>query len=374
MARSMHHNGAEMHLLAMNTVKHFSDPVIAAVNLPHYKEMETVTLDNRVKFFPLVYSLIHNRSYHIQRFESRDFNAALINFLNRENFDFIQLESLYLCPYIPIIKKYSKAKIILRAHNVEYQIWKRLASGEKNIFKRAYLEIAWRQLKKYEFSQLKAIDILLPITQEDGSAFLSNSFTGHIYYFPIGINCVELKYQKPVFSKVPVLHFIGSLDWLPNQEGVIWFVQKIWPRVLVHFPDAKLRIAGRKIPLHIFDLQSDSIEVVGEVKDAAAFVQSAPIAIVPLLSGGGMRAKIIEAMALGALVLSTSVGIEGIPAKHHKEAYIADSADAFVSALQTIYANPMNALQITMSARALIEQQFDVHQLASDYIDFLRNT
>lgn len=372
MVKGMKQAGVSWDILAMNTTKHQVDHFQAMDILQaDYQNMDFVRVDNQVRLIPLIKSLIVNKSYHITRFISEAYREKLIQILHQNPPDIVQLESLYLAPYIDTIREHSSAKIVLRAHNVEWQIWERVASATSNPVKKLYLNIAWKQLKRFETNALRKIDALVSISHLDERTFSAMGYTGPVFYFPIGIDTRFFDYKLPEFSKPLMLHFIGSLDWIPNVEGIHWFIKDIWPELHALFPDAILRIAGRNTPPEIFEWAGNGVEVTGEVPDANAYVQAGQISVVPLLSGSGMRAKIIEAMALGSVVISTVIGAEGIPAVHRESILYADSALEFADALLYIQQNPKKAEEISLKARQLIEKQFDAHQFSAGYFSFL---
>ena len=150
---------------------------------------------------------------------------------------------------------------------------------------------------------------------------------------PIGLDLQEYNYKKKLPKVSPSFCFIGSLDWMPNTEGMEWVLEKVWPKVLEQTPQAQLHIAGRNTPAVWLEKTWKNVTIHGEVPDAAAFIQAHEIMLVPLFSGSGMRVKILEGMALGKVVISTSLGLEGIAARDQKEVLIANTVDEFVQAL-----------------------------------------
>jgi polysaccharide biosynthesis protein PslH len=372
MVKGMNKAGVSWDILAMNTTKHQVDREQATDILKaDYRDIDFVEIDNRLKIIPLIKNLIANRSYHISRFVSEAYREKLIQKLRYNQPDIVQLESLYLAPYIDTIREYSDAKIVLRAHNIEWQIWERVAESTSNPVKKLYLNIAWKQLKRFETETLRKIDALVPISRLDEAAFNSMGYTCPVFYFPIGIDTRFFDYRLPDFSRPLMLHFIGSLDWIPNIEGITWFVNEIWPKIRTLFPNTGLRIAGRNTPPEIYQLAGNGVEVEGEVADAIAYVQAGQVSIVPLLSGSGMRAKIIEAMALGSIVISTSIGAEGIPATHRESILFADTGQEFADALSFIQRNPDKAAEMSLKARRLVEEHFDVFTFSKGYSTFL---
>jgi polysaccharide biosynthesis protein PslH len=372
MVKSMHNAGVEITLMSFNTAKHWVNTESLGDKLPFYKSILTVPLDNRLSFFQLIRNIFLQRSYHIERFESVGFRSALIKLLEEETFDIIQLESLYLCPYIDLIRKQSDAKIVLRSHNVEWLIWNRIAANEPNFIRRRYLKYASAMLRKYEKKAIASVDALITISKDDENLFRGMGFGGSAYYYPIVLDVASFSFSKPQKNSNPVIHFIGSLDWIPNQQGICWFVKECWPLILRQWPDAVLRIAGRNMPEHMQSMGSKSIEILGEIEDASAYVSAAPFALVPLLAGSGMRAKIIEAMALGRIILSTSIGIEGIPAVHGKHFYRADKPQEFVDAIRHCLNNQDESEAISVAARNFAITHFDAAELTKGLLMFYK--
>ncbi|MEM9259965.1 MAG: glycosyltransferase family 4 protein, partial [Bacteroidota bacterium] len=160
------------------------------------------------------------------------------------------------------------------------------------------------------------------------------------------------------------LHFIGSLDWLPNLEGLQWFLTDVWPLISQRFPDLKFHVAGRNMPPAIAQLRMKNVIIHGEVESSCDFVAAHSISIVPLLSGGGMRAKILEAMSLARVVISTSVGLEGINAKHRRDLFVADTPEQFVDAIADCLRRGRKLERIGRAAATRFHKKYDRRVLA----------
>ncbi len=350
--------GAELHLLAMNTSRHQVEITGDAAALQHYSSIQSVFIDNRIKPWDAFLNLFSSQSYHISRFIDLKFEKKLEALLKKHNFDVIQLETLYLTPYIDCIRKQSNAKIALRAHNVEFEIWERIVQNTTFGLKKIYLSYLTRKLKRYEIQQFDQLDLMIAITERDRQNFRQLGYRGKDVTIPIGVDPAQYKADWKNYAQKKDLAFIGSLDWMPNIEGLKWFVDLIWPELASRYPGLQLHIAGRNAPAWLHRLNQQGMLVYGEVPDARSFINSYPIMVVPLLSGSGMRVKILEGMALGRVVLTTSLGLEGIPARHLKEVIIADQVDDFLKALEYLH-DHQKLLEIGQNARKFIEGQFD---------------
>jgi len=370
LSKSLSSLGCEITLLSMNTVKHYISKDSIPTSFDHYKEIHTVDLDNRVTMLGAIRNLLSKDSYHVSRFYFEDFKAKVVELLKGNQYDIVQLETLYLAPYIELIREHSEAKIVMRSHNVEFEIWNRIAMNTTFLPKKIYIKYLAKKLQNFEIERLSKYDALVTVTERDIEAYRNLGYNGKGISLPIGINCSEYIADMNTFEK-PSISFIGSLDWIPNLEGLNWFIEEVWQMVIEQNPKVQLFIAGRNTPNSIKVLASESIIIEGEVEDAKAFINDHSIMIVPLLSGSGMRVKILEGMALSRVIVSTSIGMEGIDAKDKIEILKADTPEEFASSLNWILKNKEKQKRIGTNARKFISTNFDRETNAKNFINFL---
>jgi glycosyltransferase involved in cell wall biosynthesis len=325
--------GHQVKVLAINTQKHYTEIKELPETYRARTNIEAVFIDTSVKAVPAFLNLFSKGSYNISRFYSPAFEAKLAEILQKDAYDIVQLESLFVSMYIPVIRRHSKAKIVLRAHNIEHKLWERNADASGSFLKKKYFSFLADRLKIYELSTVKEYDGVAAITAGDARWFSENGFSSPLSVIPFGMDLDSVQQKKVVAEDKASVFHIGAMDWQPNIEGVNWFLEKVWDKVLQQHPDVKLYLAGRKISNELKSLNSKNIEVTGEVADAHEFILSKGLMIVPLLSGGGMRVKLIEGMALGKVVLSTSIGAEGVECEDGMNILIADDPDAFASVI-----------------------------------------
>jgi len=351
--------GAEVHLLCINTPKHFYDKSDLPDSFNFYKTIQSIPVDTDLKPSRAFLNLFSTKSYHIDRFVNDKFSKKIIKTLEIIKPEIVQMETLFLAPYVDLIRKHSNAKIVMRAHNVEHEIWSRITDNTSSFFKKKYLAYLTRKLKNFELQQLNSYDLLVPITQRDLATFQQLGFAGEHQVTPIGID--HQRYQPVPFDPDQPLSisFIGSLDWIPNLEGMDWFIKNAWPTIRAAFPELTLHLAGRNTPDHLHELISQKVIVHGEVPDAKDFINQHPVMIVPLLSGSGMRVKILEGMALGRVVITTSIGLEGIEAQHKKEVLIADTAAEWFQCLKFCQEHNEALSHIGAAAQNLIREHYD---------------
>lgn len=359
--------GCEVKVLSVCSDKH---PVRTAQMTDEYLQatrFEAVHIDLGVHVLDAAVALLCGESYHVKRFESKAFGAKLAEVLKAEEFDVVHVESIFLTPYVPIIRKYSQARVLLRAHNVEHLIWRRIAQCERNPLKRWYLKHLSLTLGAYEREHVNDYDGVMCITDTDADFFRSAGCRKKVVSIPFG---VPLEPMETVDEEPCSLFHLGSMDWLPNIEGVRWFLSQVWPLVHKQIPEVHLYLAGRRMPADLRQLDMEGVSVVGEVPDAMYFINSKQINVVPLLSGSGIRVKIIEAMSAGKVVISTTVGAEGIHYTDGKDLLIADTPEMFVQQIQRCVADPGLCRTIGRNAYNLIVEEYGVERLTQKLLDF----
>jgi len=365
--------GHEVVVLSMNTSKHH----VRIKDMPHnirtMADFRLVEVPASINWFEAALNLLFSKiPYNAQRFISDEFSLELIKLLTEKSFDVVQLEGLYLCPYIPVIRKYSEALVTYRAHNIEYEIWERTAKLSEGL-KSKYLRNLSRRIKRFEISYLNSYDLLVPITDRDGLILDSLGNNKPKHTSQTGIDFASL---VPTAKKLefPSLFHIGALDWAPNQEGLLWFFDNCWTKIHQENPELKFYLAGRNAP-DWFErhLKLEGVVYLGEIEDAYDFINSKAIMVVPLFSGSGMRIKIIEGMALGKPIVTTDIGTEGIPTENGNNILIANSADEFVGAINRLINDRGLSDHIGRNAIGFIQEKFDNLSQAGALVDFYRN-
>lgn len=371
--KGYHDAGVDLTLAVLNTSKHFVELDKLPKEVRELADIHLSYIDNRIKPLDALKNLLFsNESYHVVRFISQDFERLLEKLCSEKAFDVIVFESVFVAPYLDVIRKYSRAKCILRQYNVEYEIWQSLADIEKNPIKKWYLQLLSKRLKSFEVAQLNKFDGLTCVTQQDANVFRSLGCNKPIHIAPVGIDMQRL---KPDHShlEMPSLFHIGSMDWMPNQEAVVWFIENVWQKLTLQFPDLKFYIAGRNMPDYFKKYHSGNIIVLGEVEDAIAFMQSKAIQIVPLFSGSGIRVKILEGMALAKCIVTTPLGVQGIEVENNKQLMIVNDADSFVTAISLLINNPQKITELGANAFELAKHLYDNKLITQQTLDFYHN-
>jgi glycosyltransferase involved in cell wall biosynthesis len=207
------------------------------------------------------------------------------------------------------------------------------------------------------------------VTQRDLDQYKSLGYIGIGISSPIGVDLNQYEPRDNDLNQ-PSLSFIGSLDWMPNLDGLNWFLKEVYPAIIKKYQYLIFSIAGRNTPKSIVDLSSDNILIHGEVDSAINFINDNPIMIVPLLSGSGMRVKILEGMALKKVVISTAVGAEGINAVHKESILIADTPAEFLECIKWLLDSPVRMTDVGQRARQFIGEYFDESKNAEKLVSF----
>jgi glycosyltransferase involved in cell wall biosynthesis len=347
--------GAEVEILSLNPRKHR----VAAV--PPIRT-QAIDIDTSRIFAP---AFARGIPFLVARFVSDEFRAALATTLRRFAPDVVQIESPFLLPCVDVVRSESNTRVVLRSLNVEFRIWQGLARTERNRLRRIALQWIASSLRRYEIRQFAAVDAIIPISIDDANDFRALGATKPMHVVPCGVTVSEST-STPIPSSVG---FIGSLDFIPNQQAVEWIVEELWPRVVDRVPEARLSIAGSSAPEWL-RRRMGNIDFRGAVDDATAFMKTMSVMIAPLFAGGGMRIKVLEAMALAKPIVATTLGAGGLDVEHGRDILIADDVPSFADAIALLLRDENVATQIGEAARETVRNRYDNDVLAHGLLTF----
>lgn len=298
--------------------------------------------------------------YAVAAYRSRGFRRRLEALLAGGGFDRIICD--FLVPAVNLPRRLP-CPAVLFTHNVEAEIWRRHADTATNPLRRALYHQQWRRMQRFEGHALARFDRVLAVSDVDRETFhrlYAREFQGPTTVVPTG---VDTSYFRPAPSTEPgpnQLVFVGSMDWLPNEDGVTWFCRDVLPRIRAEVPEATLSIVGRAPTAAVQRLADGAgVVVTGRVDDVRPALHEAAVSIVPLRIGGGTRLKIFESMAAGTAVVSTSIGAEGLPCEPGRHLLIGDDPDAFAGAVVTLLRDPGRRAAIAAAAHELVVTHFD---------------
>ena len=372
LARGLAKAGSEITILCLNTKKHYSDVDVIPEKFSGVMKIIPVYHDTEIRFTKAMYNLVFSaQPYNGTRFISAEFESKLISLLQENDFDIVQIEGPYMGYYIPVIKKYSKAKISLRAHNVEHEIWMRKSSNESNIVTAKYLSVLAKRIKHHEEKILNSVDLLVAISEKDQNLLMKINPGLRSVVIPAGLDLDN--YPDLHEPEYPSLFFIGSLDWMPNQEGLIWFLENVWPQVQKN-TRVTFHVAGRNAPGWLEKkILAKDVVFHGEIEDAHDFMNRYAIMISPIFSGSGIRIKILEAMMMGKVVISTRMGSEGISYTHGENILLADNPSTFAQFISDYSSSRKKYDRIAKSSRNFVIQNFNNVEFSKALNDFYTN-
>lgn len=365
MAKGLKNQGHTIEQFFANTPSH---PALAAPPDSPFKVF-TFPLDTQPKASGALHNLLFSsRSYNVSRFVSEALAKALETQIEAGQYDIIQAESIYGMAMLEPIRHRIQVPVVCRAHNAEFLIWQRKARGERNPVLRHYLNLMAARLRRDELNLLSQANAIVPISEVDLEHFRQLGFNGKAFVSGVSCDLQPAGEARPGHQEASLFH-LGAMNWLPNVEAVDWFVDSIWPRLKQHFPQLSFRLAGLSMPERFKKLEAQGI-FSETADDAAAFMEKSGIMIVPLQSGSGIRVKIIEGLSLGKVIISTSVGIEGIPVQPGKHLFVANTADEFIRVLEKLFEEPELAGAISKNARIFAQHHFHPDSLAKSLAQF----
>ncbi|MBE7176878.1 MAG: glycosyltransferase family 4 protein [Mucilaginibacter polytrichastri] len=362
--------GHRVTVISLNTdsrlLKKIDDPLAKKVEFISFPVTVQVTAMNVLR------ALLTDKRFRNERYLSTTADRSLAAELRKKTFDIIHLEGLPVTAYLPTIRKNSKAKVIFRPHNTGYEVWKRMAQQVNNLFRKWYLNRFAKKMRVFETEHINRFDGVAAISDFDRQNFERVGCHVPIAVFPAAID--PDKYH-PDRNKTEInsLFFLGSMDWLPNREGLEWFLDQFCEHFTGGDLKGKLYVAGHDMPEEFDRFENNrDVFIAGEVDDALEYINSKSIMVVPLLSGGGMRIKIIEGMAMEKCIISTTIGAEGISCEPGTHLFIADDKEAFYEAISRCLSDEQLCRQIGKKAREHALARHDYRKIAQQLSTFYR--
>ncbi len=305
-----------------------------------------------------------------RRLWSDEFHAALQDSVARTRFDIVQIEGLEMMGYHAAVRAANPAtKVVYDAHNVETYLQRTMAAADARDPRRwhaaFYSLLQWSKLASYERIMVNAADMVLAVSEEDVARLRGRHAEPRLV--PNGVDTSALAYETPTLEAGRTLFFIGPMDYRPNADAVRWLVGEVLPRIRRRLPRARLRLAGRGSER----TRADGVDALGYVADAAAELRQADALIVPMRMGSGTRLKVLEAMAVGVPVVSTSLGLAGISAEPDRHALVGRTAAELADAAVRVLEERELARAIAQEARALVEQRYAWKRIIPTYLKLL---
>ena len=248
---------------------------------------------------------------------------------------------------------------LLFTHNVEAEIFRRHRDVATNPIHRVIWRNQYQKMYDFEKSVMRRFDVVVAVAERDKQQFVRDYGIREPYVIPTGVDLDFFTYAPPVRDRDIV--FIGSMDWMANQEGIAYFMDKVWEKIVSTVPNARMTVVGRSPPDKLVQeakRRGLNWEFTGFVDDVRPHVHGAAVSVIPLNVGGGTRLKAYEAMSMGSPIVSTSIGMEGLPAKAGRHYLRADDADMFAASVVTLLQDRGRRMTMADDARKFVEQKF----------------
>jgi polysaccharide biosynthesis protein PslH len=332
--------------------------------------IRTIVLDDPVRkksgarfYLSLLVNMLSPYPYVVASHLSKQLRNSISQLCARESFDLVHCE---WTPYAVNLPAALPCPTHCMAHNVESVVWRRNQLVEQNPLKRFYFGLQAQKMERFERGILPGFSRISSVSKEDKEIISQWVARDRIAVVPNG---VDVEYFQPMKAKENPgsLIFIGSLDWRPNIDCMLYFLDQIWPRIKRMSPEVKITIVGRNPNPGLMSRaeRDPAVTVNGSVEDVRPFLDSAEVCVVPLRVGSGSRLKILEAFAMEKPVVSTSIGAEGLDVEHGKHLLIADSPDNFAAAVVKLLREPAYRGKLSLEGRRLVEEKYSWKMLAA---------
>ncbi len=315
-------------------------------------------------------SLLSLQPYGITKYCRPEVRSRLYSLLQQQKYDVILCDFMCAAGVVPWDSPTPK---VLFTHNVEATIWRRHYEVATNPIWKAISWREWRKMEAAELRYLRLADRVLTVSETDRDAFAQFIDSARLTVIPTGVD-VDYFQEMPVDDRPNSLVFTGSMDWLPNEDAILYFAEAILPLIKRHCPEISLEVVGRSPSRKLRALADTekSIRLTGWVDDVRPFLARGAVCVVPLRIGGGTRLKIFEAMAMGKSVVSTSVGAEGLPVRPGENILLADTPGDFSNSVISLLGNSAQRKRLGASARALVQEKYSWRKVAENFAGTLQ--
>lgn len=316
----------------------------------------------------LVANLFSRLPYAVAKYRSPGLTSEIRRIVRDERVDLVICD--FLAPSLNVPSDLG-VPVVLFQHNVEAMIWQRHAAVRTQPLARAYFREQWRRMERFEREECRRFDRVIAVSRHDAEVIQTEYGVADAVDVPTGVDTEYFRPSGQVELAALEMVFTGSMDWLPNEDGIRWFVDEVLPLVHAAEPAATLTVVGRHPPAAIRELaQRDRrVQVTGTVPDVRPHVERAALFVVPLRIGGGTRLKIFEAMAMERPVVSTAIGAEGLPVTDGRDIVLADSAADFAAAAVRLLRDPAERRAVGQRAAEKVRAEHSWDRVADRFME-----
>jgi len=334
----------------------------------NFARLFVVDVHTKNKLSGAVINLFSNVPYNLSKYQTKEFENYLTSHLSKHNYDIIHITNAHMGWVIDIVREITKTPIVLREENFELTIMERYYKNQTNFLLKIYAYLQYKKFLEYEPALCSKFDKCIMMSREDELRLKELNPEAKTKVIPLGIDTELLNIERTEAEKYSLVH-VGSLDWYPNYDGLKWFVNKIFPLVVKRSNEVKLYLYGGGITKNFYFPESvkGNIIVKGFVNNIWEDVKNKSLAVVPLRIGSGIRVKILEMLASGINVITTSLGKEGIPAEDEKELLIADAEEKFAEKIIDYFNGNYDKMNLTENGKKLIKENFLWDKVAEQF-------
>lgn len=317
----------------------------------------------------LVGNLLSSLPYAVSRYEVPALRQRLRELVRERKVDVVVCD--FLAPSINVPSDLG-VPVILFQHNVEAMIWERHAQVATHPVKKAYMKEQWRRMYRFEASECRRVDRVVAVSSQDAEVFRRDYGVTECPDVPTGVD-TDYFVRQPQVARVPgSMVFTGSMDWMPNEDGIAWFVEAALPGIQAAVPGATLKIVGRNPTAKVRGLHDPArgVTVTGSVPDVRPYLAEAQLFVVPLRVGGGTRLKMYEGMTMGLPTVSTTIGAEGLPVVDGEHLLLADTPEEIIRACVALLQDPARSTAMGDAADAFVRRQFGWDGVARRFAEF----
>ena len=308
-------------------------------------------------------TLFHSRPYTQLRKDLPEVYRILDRLQAKEKFDAIYVDQSHVAQYGAHLKNRYGLPYLFRSHNVEHEIWRRYTDRTRNPVMRLWLESQCKKWQAFEVDQMRAADVCAAITDRDAATIRSLVPGLYVETIPASVDLERFRYVGPEQRDEHSLIILGGMNWAPNRDAAIWFSNDILPLILKSVPDTVSHLVGEAPPINELPPPSSSFRIEGYVDDILPYYQSVAVSVIPLRVGGGMRVKMVEMMASGLPIVSTSIGAEGNLATPNKEYLLGNNAEEIASAVVQLLKNPEERKALAEKGKTFVKEMYSVEEI-----------
>lgn len=366
--------GISKHLADRNNEIHFAayrkktDYYVAMRELSQYSVPYILDVQTDNRTLPALLNLFSPIPYNVSKFITNTLKTFLKDFFSKNRVDIVHIDHLHLAWTIDIIRELTNVPVVLREHNLEMMIMKRYYETQNNTILKVFALVQYLKFKKYEPQMCQKFDMCVTVSDKDKELLLEMNPEIKATTISVGVDKKLFEYKRPSPKPFSIAH-VGQLNWLPNLDSLQWFIDDILPKVVQYRQETALYIygAGDYTQVRVPDELKGNIIFKGYVEDIWKEMEDKALLVVPLRVGSGIRVKILEMLAFGQPIITTSIGKEGLELNDMEHLLVADTKEEFADKIISFFERKFDIENMIKNSRIFIEQNYTWQKIAHDF-------